>query len=471
VRGPISWLAALALAPAARRARAAWRAPADADRAARRDLWPALAHTEATGGAPQFDALPLRTWDALAPFAARQRAGVSGALTHAPVRFWEPTSGSTDAPKHIPYTAALRASFTHAFAVWAHDALTRGPALRRGRVWFTVTPRFDTPAPGPDGVRVGSTDDREYLSGPIGWLSRPFLRSPAAAQAHTTPDAWRAAVAHFLCTERDLEVFSIWSPTLLLALLDWMEAHRDQLPAPARRCDWETLWPSLRWISAWDAGSAATSADALRRRLPQVPLQGKGLLATEGPMTVPLWGEDGGAPLLTAGVVLELRDVANGDLRPVWRAERGPTYEVVLSTPGGLPRLQMGDLVTVSGRVFETPLLRFLGRDRTVDLAGEKLTEAAAAAALATGGAPAGSALVAAGDHYRLEVDAPACPPDLAQRVDDALCAHHHYRLARALGQLGPVQSLATPGRATAALDAAAAWGGAKPSVLVAQKV
>jgi hypothetical protein len=41
---------------------------------------------------------------------------------------------------------------------------------------------------------------------------------------------------------------------------------------------------------------------------------------------------------------------------------------------------------------------------------------------------------------------------------------------ARALGQLGPVRSLATPGRATAALDAAAAWGGAKPSVLVEKK-
>jgi hypothetical protein len=333
-----------------------------------------------------------------------------------------------------------------------------------------VTPRFDPPTPGADGVRVGSTDDREYLTGAIGLLSRPFLRSPAGAQAQTTPDAWRAAVAHFLATERDLEVFSVWSPTLLLALLDWMEAHPERLPPRARGCDWATLWPSLRWISAWDAGSAAASAAALRRRLPHVPVQGKGLLATEGPMTVPLWGEDGGAPLLTAGVVLELRDLASGELRPVWRAEPGATYEVVLTTPGGLPRLRMGDLVTVSGRVLETPLLRFLGRDRTVDLAGEKLTEAAVAGALQTAGAPAGSALVAAGDHYRLEVDAPCCPPDLAQRVDDALCTQHHYRLARALGQLGPVRAVATPGRATAALDAAATWGGAKPSVLVAER-
>jgi hypothetical protein len=132
--------------------------------------------------------------------------------------------------------------------------------------------------------------------------------------------------------------------------------------------------------------------------------------------------------------------------------------------------------VEARGRVGATPALRFLGRARTVDLAGEKLTEAVVAAAFARVGVPAGSALVAAGDHYRLEVDAPgngdaaeAAAARLAARVDAALGEAHHYRLARQLGQLGAVRGVVAPGRGRRALDAARGWGGAKGTVLVGE--
>ena len=68
--------------------------------------------------------------------------------------------------------------------------------------------------------------------------------------------------------------------------------------------------------------------------------------------------------------------------------------------------------------------------------------------------------------QVRLEVDAERVPEGLAARVDAALCGAYHYRLARQLGQLGPVEAVPRAGRTREVLDAAPVWGADKGSVL-----
>ena len=47
------------------------------------------------------------------------------------------------------------------------------------------------------------------------------------------------------------------------------------------------LWPRLRVVSCWDQGRARAEADTIRRWFPRARVQGKGLLATEGVVSVP----------------------------------------------------------------------------------------------------------------------------------------------------------------------------------------
>ena len=64
----------------------------------------------------------------------------------------------------------------------------------------------------------------------------------------------------------------------------------------------------LAWLGlGWDQGPAAPMADRLARRLPHATLQGKGLLATEGAVTVPWLRAEGCLPLLHR-TLIELRD-------------------------------------------------------------------------------------------------------------------------------------------------------------------
>jgi hypothetical protein len=171
-------------------------------------------------------------------------------------------------------------------------------------------------------------------------------------------------------------------------------------------------------------------------------VQGKGLLATEGVVSIPLEGL--AWPVLAVdSAYFEFLDEA-GRAHEAGDLQVGAEYEVLMTTEGGLYRYAIGDRVRVRGYAGQAPLLEFTGRAAAVDLCGEKLTEAFVNQALAPLGlkfallAPAGGR-----PGYALIVDAAEVRPEhalqVAQRVDSALSANPQYALARGLGQLGPL--------------------------------
>lgn len=455
LRGALAWPAA--------RFEAALRDPEAAQARLRARLIDRARATAYGRGFRRWEDVPVVDWEDIAPWVARQRAEEGPVLVPDRVVRYETTSGSTGAAKPIPYTRPLLRSFTRMLAVWAHDLLARGPAFRTGRLYFSVSPDLDGPRATARGVPEGAVDDRDYLAGPSGWLLRPFWRSPPGVAAIRDPETFRRTVATFLAHEERLEVISVWSPSFLRVLLDWMVAHRAELPRAEAVGDWPRYWPELKLVSCWDRAGAAGPAEALRRAFPGVRVQGKGLLATEAPLTVPLIGR-GDAPLVDE-VVIELEDERG--VRPLVDAEPGGVYRLVVSQAAGLLRYRLGDEVRVDGRVEATPSFHLVGRGEVVDLVGEKLHERFVADALAGVGMPAGFvALVGAGDRYRLVVERLDRPgPALAGAVDAALCAAHHYRLARRLGQLGPVEVVVDPDAARADLEAGR-WGGTKHRLL-----
>jgi hypothetical protein len=425
--------------------------------------------------------LPIAAYEDLSVWIDAQQKCEQRALVADPVLFYEKTSGSTGPAKYIPYTAALRRSFTRMFAVWAHDVLThssdfartRSRALRplkTGVLYFSISPSFAHESKTAQGVKVGMDDDADYL-GPLlkRGLSHFFVSSDEAKHA---PDAesWKRAVVTSLIQRADLEVISVWNPSMLSVLCDHIEQHRHELAALLRgdvraralsgaRVDYQKLWPELKLISAWDCAAARPLAEALRRRLPHVTLQGKGLLATEAPLTVPLYAAGGAVPMVDE-VLFELECVRTKKVCLLHEATIGGSYELIISQRGGLSRYRMGDRVRVGHTYGRTPTLEFVGRGGgTSDLVGEKLQEGFVADALSHLPLDFASfwSLVpvrSPHDHYVLLVDRePADHSELAGQIDAALSRAHHYAHARALGQLGPVRILVKPRAADAVRD------------------
>ncbi|MEO8337222.1 MAG: GH3 auxin-responsive promoter family protein, partial [bacterium] len=433
--------------------------------------------------------VPLVAFDELDGWMSRVAAGEAHVLTRDAVEFMEPTGGSSGFLKLIPYTSALRSEFSAAVTPWLFDLLAHRPALVRGRSYWAISPPGRRPAQTSGGIPVGMEDDADYFPAPLRALLRRGLAVPGSVARASDIATCRYLTLRALLAAPDLVLISVWSPSFLSLLTDaldeqfdallndmergtfrvplhpsFVEVLRRELPARpdiarslrmrfGRRApeDLGLVWDRLALISCWTEGHATRALAGVRERFPHVEIQGKGLLATEGVVSIPLFVADAPVAALTSHY-LEFLDPRDGRVSPAHALDVGGTYEVALTTGGGLYRYRLRDLVRVEGMLHRAPLLSFQGRaDKASDIAGEKLTamlveRALGAATRATGIAAAFAMLAPSftpAPHYRLYVEAPEWDAHrLADAFDRELHAAHHYALCRSLGQLGPVRGV-----------------------------
>lgn len=430
--------------------------------------------------------VPARDYDAFAPWIERIAAGEKGVLTSGEVIRLVPSSGSVSASKLIPYTQALKDEFQRGLRPWLHDLYGAWPRMGRGRSYWSVTPMaggFARTTAG--GVRIGFEEDTEYF----GWLEQRMMNAVFAvpgnvASAATMEEFYRRTCEALLAC-RDLTLISVWNPTFLMRLLDHMRENAEaladavlrdlkdgsaaSLAARVKKAAWEQVWPNLQVVSCWCDAQAAPHAERLRRLLPHAQIQPKGLLATEGFVTLP-WQAAGGAVLSAHSHFFEFESVEDGRMRLADELEPGTRHAVLLSTAGGLYRYRLKDVVEVTGRFGALPTMIFIGKqDKVSDLFGEKLNELFVRDVLTRLMAdPTRFAMLAPeGNRYvlyaereafhdgdiadrrrddgdagcsvesgRVDTSADAAAGCLAERLDAAFRENFHYDWCRRLGQL-----------------------------------
>lgn len=417
--------------------------------------------------------VPLVEYDDFSEWIERQKQTEDRIIVSEPVLFYEKTSGSSAAAKFIPYTKALKNSFNRMFVIWLADLLENGPKFKTGKSFISISPAFHKAQSTEQDVQVGLEDDTDYLNPWVKFLTSPFFILPSSIKHLQDPENFKRACAVLLLAEKNLEVISIWNPSFLEVLLDFIQANSRLLIDDLRRgsltveninfnfkqpnarrlsllknnaFSWESLWPELKLISCWTSANAREASKRLADKFPQVFLQGKGLLATEAPLTLPLIETKGFVPMLSE-VFFEFID-AQGNIKLLHELNTEGEYEIVLTQQGGLYRYRIGDRVRVTGYFKETPCLEFTGRNQTVcDLVGEKLNEQFVQDCLARLSLQSHfqTLLPVTKDtpHYLLLTDSlpfTSSPDTLENQLENLLCEAFHYRQARMLGQLGRVK-------------------------------
>ncbi|HEY7310387.1 MAG TPA: GH3 auxin-responsive promoter family protein [Gemmataceae bacterium] len=414
--------------------------------------------------------IPLSRYEDYTGAIERIAAGRQRVLTAERVRLLEPTSGTTGGEKLIPYTDSLRRQFQRAVAVWMFDLFRNRPAVRRGRAYWSISPALGPPRRTAGGIALGFDDDAAYLGTLERFALNRLLVVPSSVSRLADMESWRYRTLLHLLAAEDLALVSIWNPTFLPALLAPLERWAERLCGdlrPRRRGAFvekilaaplplvekvHRLWPRLALLSCWADAAAESAISELRALFPSVEIQPKGLLATEGCVTVPLIGEP--APALTIRChFFEFQETDAAEDRARCRLahelEMDGRYRVILTTGGGLYRYQLRDEVHVAGFLDQCPLLRFVGKaDRVSDLVGEKLGEPHVRSVLdrvfaTLGIAPRFALLAPVADkppHYRLYVQTNNLPPSLQDELEDGLRENPYYRQAVLLRQLAPVE-------------------------------
>ncbi len=372
----------------------------------------------------------------------------------------EPTSGTTGGTKWIPYTEQLRREFMRGVNPWMASVYLRHPRLLFCTHYWSVSPYTEVRQP-ENGRRRGFAEDREYLGPVRARLTRALFPVTAAIAEERNPERHLLKTARALVASRRLGLVSVWHPSAFLRLLDIMAEHADETTDDPRLREslaarrFREVWPHLEFISCWDAAFAAADARKLAETFPGVEVEGKGLLATEGVVTIPWFGRRVTA-VTSHNLAFERVDETSGEPVPgtavgVEKLEEGKRYGVVLTTGNGFTDYRLGDVVECVGFEHRTPRLEFRYRaGGTVDLHGEKMHPSFAAevtAKLAERFGPPRFAVFSPRVDwcgYRLfwEPDGGSLPD--AASVEALLRANYHYAHAVNLRQLEPVEVLET---------------------------
>ncbi len=427
----------------------------------------------------------------------RIKSGVEKVLSGEPVQTLIPTTGSSGKVKLIPYTAGLKKSFQRVVDAWMVDTARRYPQAFRGKSYWAVTPpvvrQFEASQ-----VPIGFESDEEYLS-PIGkLLSKLIMVEAPKFSPDEQVETVMGLTALKLLSEPELSLVSVWSPTLLLNLLETIWNDRSkfiealeqgdeclvkppgshstiQLKPNVKRARAvkrvlseaesqiglaKNLWPNLTLVSCWGDAGSQEYFDQLRKLEPDIVFQPKGLLSTEGCVSFPFGGDVGHVPALHATFLEFLprndqsENSGNSDTRLVHQLQIGQIYEVVITTLGGLYRYKTGDLVEVIDGRGSLPRFDFVGRTSSViDLVGEKVALSVIAESLSEFFDEKASTtpfwLVAPCKslpaYYRLFIACRDSLDDLQAHLNRVMRQNPHYVNAESLGQLKELKLYSLP--------------------------
>jgi hypothetical protein len=362
----------------------------------------------------------VQDYDRLLPYIQKIKSGKQGVLTVDPVVRFNVTSGTTGAAKLIPVTSRSQRSSSRLMLQWAARALRDHPSLLDHASLLIASPAVGGRTDG--GIPFGSAtglihrrlpgvlqralaipywiatekdyDRRYYLIARLALARRvSFIATPNPSTIHRLAEVVKQHQEDLIRSIHDGVLGTLPSVSDSGAL-DPMrnDLERSMRPDPdrarflsqtAERCGHLRLgdcWPDLTLLACWLGGTVGYHADKLREHFDtRVPIRDLGFQASEGSFTVPYRDQ-------TAAGILALHNnfyefLPEADLEreepstiPIDELEQGKQYAMLLTTPGGLYRYNINDIVEVEGWYRRTPLLKFARKGRDMaNITGEKL--------------------------------------------------------------------------------------------------
>ena len=172
---------------------------------------------------------------------------------------------------------------------------------------------------------------------------------------------------------------SSWSPSFLLMMDEILREHWTSIVSKTSNLStdatWDKIFPNLKLISCWTHGSSQVFQNKLNTVIGDIPIQSKGLLSSEGVVSIPISKEKD--PVLSfTSHFFEFECQLSKDVILCKDLVVGNKYEVILTTGNGFLRYRTKDIVLITGKIMQTPTMIFVGRKSlNSDIVGEKLTE------------------------------------------------------------------------------------------------
>ena len=362
--------------------------------------------------------VPVNNYESLRPYIKKMMRGDRGVLTREKAIFFGITSGTTSKPKFIPVTKRSRLQKSKVMSVWLYRVLTDHPEALKGKALVIMSPAVEGYAP--SGVPYGSESGDAYRSMPS--LVRKHYALPYEVFSIKDYEA-RYYTMLRIGIESDITNISTLNPLTILVLCQKIDKYAKDIiedirkgslnkslnidpciraaiertidPNPKRAEFLERLliekgallpkdfWKDLALIACWTGGTMGLYVKELAKYFPEgIRMRDFGYVSTEARVSVPI-SDDGPSGVLTIGSnfyeFIPEEDIENTKPRylTVGKLKKGGRYYIIFTTPGGLYRYNIDDIILVVGFRKAAPVIEFIQKGKNVSSAtGEKPYEA-----------------------------------------------------------------------------------------------
>ena len=437
--------------------------------------------------------VPVHDYEALRPYVdAEIERGEQALTAESPIHYLR-TSGTTGKPKDIPLVESHLRQLRHINRLSVSSQHRVCPAAFRGSILVVTSPAFEG--------RLANGKPYGSASGIVSGSTPPLVRDkfvvPASVLTIHDSRVKYLLILRLGVARRDITYLGTANPSTLLALMKLYRENETALiadlrdggffladrvpgdvlasvekrlrPDPLRVAEIGALqaaagrriadlWPELRLVVTWTCASAGIAVTALRAELsPHTHIHELGYVSSEFRGTITI-GKRPGSGLPTWDthffefVEKDRWDRAEPEFLTLDKLRKHTDYYVIVTTPSGLYRYFINDLVRVTGFFRRMPLLKFMQKGKGVtSITGEKLYESQVLAAVRhvleqLGRIPRFVMMLAdeAAQRYRLyvETDAGEKPESLllAQMVDAQLRSLNvEYDAKRESGRLAEI--------------------------------
>jgi sterol desaturase/sphingolipid hydroxylase (fatty acid hydroxylase superfamily) len=323
-------------------------------------------------------------------------AGQSNVLTAEPPHYFAKTSGTTGKPKYIPINLKTQKRYMRTQQLIAHALYKKRPDFLSGEIFSIVGNEVEEVLAGK--YPCGS------MSGKLYSLTNPLVRAKHVFQTEISllndSEKKYLYLAALAVLSPRITFYASPNPSSLVKIFETLNTKKADIKKLLQNKDDQILkkfshnrehalkliegdktltikdvWPGLKAATLWMDGSCSFLIPKLKNSA------GKDVLFNElGYVASEFYGTVNGIPTLLDNFFefIERSHYENGgrDTQLIHQLETGKEYYIIATTTAGLYRYFINDIIKVTGKFKETPVINFSQKGKGItNLTGEKLSE------------------------------------------------------------------------------------------------
>ena len=169
--------------------------------------------------------IPVVNYEDIKEFVEKEKSGENNVLLSDKIKLFELTSGSTSDVKYIPYTEKFLKSYMNGVFAWIYNLYQNNKRLFLGSSYWSVSPILKREAVTSGGIHVGIEDDTSYFDKVSAFFLNKLFTVPKEIKNIQNMEDFLLITAVFLLLSENLTMISVWSPSFLMILLDFIEKN------------------------------------------------------------------------------------------------------------------------------------------------------------------------------------------------------------------------------------------------------